>query len=172
MNAILLVIPVIIIRYGVFGILGKDASSRVGFFPPTEGKEKTAYWIYQVSTLILLFGPAFYTLQWAGMSNYIGAAVYGTGLLFYLFASLNFGQPSEEGLNTQGLHSISRNPMYVAFFIYFLGLNLWIGSWILLLVLAVFQVAVHYLILSEERWCIEQFGDAYRDYMKQVRRYL
>lgn len=162
MQGFLLVLPVILNRYGIFGILGKEASSRVAIFPPAKGKEKAAYWIYQVTTLILLVGPAFHRAQWNKNLDYAGAALYLLGILFYLFSSLNVGKPSEEGLNKSGLYSISRNPMYVAFFIFFLGLNLWIGSWLLLIILTIFQVTVHYLILSEERWCIEQFGDAYR----------
>ena len=36
----------------------------------------------------------------------------------------------------------------------------------------VFQIAGHRIILAEERWCIRKFGNAYVQYMKNVRRYL
>ena len=36
----------------------------------------------------------------------------------------------------------------------------------------VFQLAGHRIILAEERWCIRKFGNAYVQYMKNVRRYL
>jgi protein-S-isoprenylcysteine O-methyltransferase Ste14 len=36
----------------------------------------------------------------------------------------------------------------------------------------VFQISSHWIILSEERWCVKQFGDEYIDYMKRVRRYI
>lgn len=65
-----------------------------------------------------------------------------------------------------------RNPMYVSFFLYFLGCSLITNSWILFIVLIIFQISVHYLILSEERWCIKEFGLEYVNYMKRVRRYI
>ena len=45
-------------------------------------------------------------------------------------------------------------------------------SWLLLAILMVFQVSVHFMILAEERWCREKFGEPYEEYMKKVRRYL
>ncbi|WP_436416701.1 methyltransferase family protein, partial [Petrimonas sp.] len=71
-----------------------------------------------------------------------------------------------------GLYRYSRNPMYVSFFIYFLGICLLVESWWYAAILMLFQLSVHYLILAEERWCIQQFGDDYKQYMKEVRRYV
>ena len=34
-----------------------------------------------------------------------------------------------------------------------------------------FQISAHWIILSEERWCLDRFGEAYEEYMKKVRRY-
>lgn len=39
-------------------------------------------------------------------------------------------------------------------------------------IVIIFQLSSHWIILSEERWCIGEFGDAYRQYMKRVRRYI
>lgn len=36
----------------------------------------------------------------------------------------------------------------------------------------VFRIVGHRIILAEERWCIRKFGNAYVQYMKNVRRYL
>ena len=46
------------------------------------------------------------------------------------------------------------------------------GSWILFALLALFQIASHWIILSEERWCIREFGEEYVRYMRKVRRYI
>lgn len=43
---------------------------------------------------------------------------------------------------------------------------------ILLGLILIFQVSAYWIILAEERWCIERFGAAYRQYMKSVRRYI
>ena len=62
--------------------------------------------------------------------------------------------------------------MYVAYFLFFTGCALLTQSPLLFAFVLVFQVAAHWIVLSEERWCIRQFGEAYRQYMKTVRRYL
>ncbi len=62
--------------------------------------------------------------------------------------------------------------MYVAYFIYFLGCVFLTQSIILLTLLMVFQISAHWIILSEERWCINKFGGEYKKYMNEVRRYI
>ncbi len=84
----------------------------------------------------------------------------------------DFAKPSENGINLKGLYRFSRNPMYVAYFVYFLGCVILTHSLILFLILMVFQISAHWIILSEERWCIRQFGDEYIKYMNKVRRYI
>ena len=62
--------------------------------------------------------------------------------------------------------------MYVAYFVFFLGCALLVQSVPLLLFLAAFQLSAHWIILAEERWCLEKFGPEYRLYCARVRRYL
>ncbi|WP_460648037.1 methyltransferase family protein [Lacrimispora xylanolytica] len=71
-----------------------------------------------------------------------------------------------------GFYQISRNPMYVGYFIFFLGCCVLTRSWLLVASLMVFQVSGHWIIRSEERWCIEKFGQEYTSYMDKVRRYI
>lgn len=102
----------------------------------------------------------------------MGLGSYGFGVLICFFSVLDFAKPRENGINRNGLYRFSRNPMYVAYFIYFLGCVLLTRSLVILVILIVFQVSAHWIILSEERWCIKTFGDEYLDYMKNVRRYV
>ncbi len=62
--------------------------------------------------------------------------------------------------------------MYVAYFVYFVGCALLTQSMVLLGTVIAFQVSAHWIILSEERWCLERFGEEYQRYSKKVRRYL
>jgi len=88
-----------------------------------------------------------------------------------MIATMNFAFPNVEGLNTNGLYHFSRNPMYIAYFVYFLGTSLLTQSGILFVILVFFQISAHWIILSEERWCIEKFGDSYKEYRTKVPRY-
>ena len=89
-----------------------------------------------------------------------------------MIATMNFAFPNVEGLNTNGLYYFLRNPMYIAYFVYFLGTSLLTQSGILFVILVFFQISAHWIILSEERWCIEKFGNSYKEYMDKVPRYL
>jgi hypothetical protein len=53
-----------------------------------------------------------------------------------------------------------------------LGIAFLTKSMIFFLILVTFQAAAHWIILSEERWCLERFGKAYQDYQDRVRRYI
>lgn len=83
-----------------------------------------------------------------------------------------FVSPNAKGLNINGIYQLSRNPMYVAYFICFIGMSLLTQSLLLFGIVIIFQVSVHWIILSEERWCIVKFGKSYKEYMKKVRRYI
>ena len=59
MNGFLLLIPFLLIRFGVLSHLDRAAVKRAAFFAPMAGKEIAAYWIYQLSNaaifIVLIF---------------------------------------------------------------------------------------------------------------------
>lgn len=172
MNAVLTVIPFILIRFGLLSILDKEALKRAAFFAPLIGKEKVAYWFYQISNILIFVYLCFLKITTDPYWLYAGLVIYGLGVLLCLISVSNFAKPAENGINLKGLYRISRNPMYVAYFIYFLGCVLLTQSLILLAILMVFQISAHWIILSEERWCVKKFGKEYINYMNKVRRYI
>jgi protein-S-isoprenylcysteine O-methyltransferase Ste14 len=172
MNAFLLLVPILLIRYGLLGLIDKAALKRAAFFPPLVGKEKPAYLIYQIATLFLFLYLFFLGIRTDGPLFAIGLAVYGIGIIVCGMATFHFARPEKIGINQNGLYRISRNPMYIGYLIYFLGCVLLTRSVLLLAALIAFQLSAHWIILSEERWCTEKFGETYINYMKKVRRYL
>ena len=172
MNAFWLMIPLLIIRFGLLGMLDKMALKRAAFFPPLMGKEKPAYLLYQIANLFLFLYLFFLEISTEGALFGIGLAVYGLGNIVCAASVCSFAKPGKNGVNLNGLYRISRNPMYIGYFIYFLGCVLLTRSIVLLASLIVFQTAAHWIILSEERWCTKEFGEEYISYMKKVRRYL
>lgn len=172
MNAILTVIPLILIRFVLLSIVDKESLKRAAFFAPLVGKEKAAYWLYQISNIMIFVYLYFLNIKIDSYWFYVGLAIYGLGVILCIFSVLNFAKPEENGINLKGLYQVSRNPLYVAYFIYFLGCVLLTQSMILLAILLVFQISAHWIIKSEERWCIQKFGEEYINYMNKVRRYI
>lgn len=171
MNASIMLIPIFFIRYIVLGAVSKDALKRASHFAPLQGNEKMAYVIYQLSTVAIIVTLFFYRIVVHTNWFYIGLSVYALGLVLYTVSVIDFAKPKSNGLNVNGLYRVSRNPMYVAYFVYFLGCTMLAQSWLLFLFVLVFQLSSHWIIRSEERWCIEKFGEPYIEYMKKVRRY-
>lgn len=118
---------------------------------------------------MLLFLSVPLSISRQAIAGWIG---YSVGLLLCTVSVIHFAFPAPNGLNTNGIYRFSRNPMYLSYFICFLSLCLLTRSWVLFGMVMLFQVSAHWIIRAEERWCLETFGDDYRNYMKQVRRYL
>jgi protein-S-isoprenylcysteine O-methyltransferase Ste14 len=76
-------------------------------------------------------------------------------------------------LVTDGPFRYSRNPIYVALTLLYLGVAFLVNAWwILLLVVPVLLVIRYGVIAREEAYLTRKFGEAYRQYTAQVRRWL
>jgi protein-S-isoprenylcysteine O-methyltransferase Ste14 len=76
-------------------------------------------------------------------------------------------------LVTEGPFRYSRNPIYVALTLLYVGVALLVNVWwILLLVVPVLLVIRYGVIAREEAYLTRKFGEAYRQYTAQVRRWL
>lgn len=72
-------------------------------------------------------------------------------------------------LNTSGLYSLTRNPLYLANCMIYLGASLYSQDLLLTLALALF-LGLYYerIILAEEAFLLERFGSAYRAWAAEV----
>ena len=172
MSAFVTAIPIIIIRYAFLNILNKEALKRAAYFAPLVGRERIAYWVYQVTTLFIMVDLILLKIKVDSDWFYIGVVTYSFGLVLYAISMLDYARPKANGINVNGLYRISRNPMYIAYFICLFGCVLISNSWTLFTLLIVFQISSHWIILSEERWCIKKFGEEYMRYMDKARRYI
>lgn len=173
MNGFFLLLPFILIRFTLLSKLNQGAMSRAAFFPARQGKEVLAYWIYQLSNVAIVIGLSFLTCQFSNSwSCYIAMIMTGVVLILCAITIINFATTQPNGMNENGIYRFSRNPMYVSYFVYFMGCALLTQSVLLCGIVLVFQISSHWIILSEERWCIQKFGDEYVHYMSRVRRYI
>ncbi len=84
----------------------------------------------------------------------------------------NIGLPSgKHELRTSGIYAISRNPMYASFFFMNTATFLFLPSVLLLIVMLYGMIVHHFIILGEEKFLENEFGDEYRKYKATVSRY-
>jgi len=74
---------------------------------------------------------------------------------------------------TSGPFQFSRNPLYVALTLLYLGFTVALDTWWGLIVLVPLLVLMHWgVVLQEERYLEQKFGEPYRQYRSRVRRYV
>ena len=67
----------------------------------------------------------------------------------------------------------SRNPIYLAFSIFQLGIASWVDSvWLIATLIAAVALMAAVVIPREERYLARRFGADYLDYKRSVRRWL
>jgi protein-S-isoprenylcysteine O-methyltransferase Ste14 len=81
-------------------------------------------------------------------------------------------KPTPE-LILQGPYRFTRNPMYVGVTLFVIGLGLAVNNLWISLFAAPALLVVHFIaVLPEERYLAAKFGESYRSFLAQVRRYL
>jgi protein-S-isoprenylcysteine O-methyltransferase Ste14 len=114
------------------------------------------------------------TLSWVGVLLCLA------GLFLLLLSLVSFGKSFRVGIDrdhpdelvTTGIFGFSRNPIYVAFWIFLLGQFLVFPNWILLVYLIAAAWLFDRQVLREEEYMRNHYGQQYLDYRNRVRRYL
>ena len=75
-------------------------------------------------------------------------------------------------LQTKGVYSLSRNPMYLGLYMLSIAAVLY-KPYLPMVVAAIAGIIIHHkIILNEERFLEAKFGQSYQSYRQRVRRYL
>lgn len=72
-------------------------------------------------------------------------------------------------LNTTGMYSLCRNPLYLGNFLMMLAPVILLGNWLLLLLFcALFRIYYERIIYTEERFLEEKFGEEYKKWAQKT----
>ena len=101
----------------------------------------------------------------------IGLSLFILAMICEIIAvvQLFFRKPGH--LMTKGFYRLSRNPQYVAWFVVCIGIGIATASWVMLILAVISMIVNHFVVLHEERFCLEKYGVVYREYMKKTPRY-
>ncbi len=110
-----------------------------------------------------------------------GFVIGASGFTFMMFAHEKFKRvgtpvPTNQPASTlvvRGAYRFSRNPMYVGGISFFVGIGISAGSlWILAAALLLSGYISLFVVPREEAYMERTFGQTYRDYCQNVRRWL
>ena len=131
--------------------------------------------IFNSAMLIFLFAliySIFLPLKLDTIWFYIGLPVTLIGLITITIAMMDFATTPWDKPVTRGLYHYSRHPMYITTAIFLLGIAIASASWLFLLLSIIFTILNTFRTVFEERFCLERYGDAYREYMKRTPKWL
>ena len=140
------------------------------------------YIIYGIAVLnvigIILFGYVFKigTLEspWRLIFRIIGGVLIVIGVAIWYIGALRSDMDesiTENKLQTKGIYSCVRNPMYSGWWIALSGIILmWHNAWMLILPLLDWAIITIVLINTEEKWLLDLYGQEYAEYKKRVNR--
>jgi protein-S-isoprenylcysteine O-methyltransferase Ste14 len=112
---------------------------------------------------------------WLGLALVVfgvGIAAWGRRTMHAAGTNISPLRPATAVVTT-GPFRFSRNPLYVSLTLLYLGLTLVLNTWWGIAVLVPLLVVMHFgVIVREERYLEQKFGETYRQYRSTVRRYL
>ncbi len=167
------ILAIVLLLYAFIpGFMLKDFTKKMG---DTSALNKTEN-IINILGSFLFFGliifSIFLPLQLGTAWFYVGLALCVSGVVVWTIAIVNIAAIPLGKQWTKGLYHYSRHPMYFATFLILIGVGIASASWVFLLCSIVYIILVAILVIAEERFCLEKFGDAYRDYMDRAPRWL
>jgi protein-S-isoprenylcysteine O-methyltransferase Ste14 len=155
-------------------LAGKNVAERSGH-PADMKKSQTEKMMGIIGNAIWLLATVysiFLPLQLGTVWFYIGLPVFLVGLIILAIATINFATTPAEKPVTQGAYYFSRHPLYLSMFIIYIGTGIASASWVFILlgIANIFWIRTE--VRVEERYCLERYSDAYREYMNGTPRWI
>ena len=138
--------------------------------------DKTERIINIFSNFVLLLGLFIYSiflpLQLGTAWFYVGLALCVLGVVTWTIAIVNIADIPLGAPWNKGLYRYSRHPMTLAGYLILIGAGIASASWIFLLFSIVYVILSVIPTIAEERFCLEKFGTAYREYINRTPRWI
>jgi len=140
---------------------------------PSSEIEKKLYgpmWIIWFAACVY---SIFLPMRLGTMWFYVGLPIALIGTIGYTVVVVNMvTTPFVKEPLTSGLYRYSRHPMYVTQLVMFIGVGVACASWVFLLFTVVYTGISFAFAASEERHCLEKYGDLYREYINRAPRWI
>lgn len=111
---------------------------------------------------------------WAAVFRVFGIIFIVSGLCVWFIGAMRSDMDrsiTENKLQTGGIYSWVRNPMYSGWWQAMIGVSLmWHNAWLLIIPVINWGIMTLVLINTEEKWLLELYGQEYADYKKRVNR--
>ena len=153
-------------------VIDKAVLKKLGADRPLSDKEKKLLNVYSLLFFVMVAYSIFLPLRLGTTWFYAGLVIYLLGAIVETMAMLNFFTTAVDEPVNKGIYRFSRNPMYVGMLLIFLGTSIACVSLIFLLLTAIFTIMSHVVVVYEEQFCIQKYGDSYQEYLNRIPRWI
>jgi len=136
-------------------------------------REMIILYSYHIIVFVLLIYSVFLPLKLGTVWFYAGFPIALLGLAIYTMVIVSFATtPLDREVLTKGPYRYSRHPMYLSSSLAYIGVGVACASWLFLLLSVAYTVLSLISAIPEERFLLEKYGDAYREYMGNTQRWV
>jgi protein-S-isoprenylcysteine O-methyltransferase Ste14 len=173
-NAWIFVLLGLLIGFVSWVFIGKKALKKFRIVPnvPKTIAEKISDKIYLPLSLASMVYSVFLPIKLGTLWFYVGLAIWILSMVIGFISFVSFGTTPLDGLVTKGTYRISRNPICFSGFLSNVGIGIACASWVFLLYAVVDITLMRISIRTEERFLLEKYGTAYREYMNRIPRWI
>jgi protein-S-isoprenylcysteine O-methyltransferase Ste14 len=152
-------------------LVGLDVYRRASGIPSemkTSRQYRVVSYVSMAVDIMAVAYSIFLPLKLGTIWFYAGLAIFLTGLVVLTAATVNFATTPMDVPITRGIYHYSRHPMYLASLLIYCSVGIAAASWVFLLVFVVQSVFIRIAAVREERYCLEKYGEAYREYIDKT----
>jgi len=153
-------------------LIDKEVLKKLGADRSLSDNEKKLLNIYSVLFFAIIAYSIFVPLELDTIWFYVGLIIYLLGVIIETIAMINFFTTAVDKPINKGIYRFSRNPMYFGIFLIFLGTSIACVSLIFFLLTTVFMILSHLVVVYEERFCIQEYGNVYQEYLNRIPRWM
>jgi len=156
-------------------VVGLDVYRRASGLPSemkTSHRYRVVSYVSMVIETMAVAYSIFLPLKLGTMWFYTGLSIFLLGLVVLTAATVNFATTPMDVPITRGVYHYSRHPLYLASLLIYLSVGIASASWVFLLFFVLQSVSIRIAAVGEERFCLEKYGEAYREYIDKTPRWL
>jgi len=168
LNSLITTLPSLINKEGVARAMGRGENA-----PQSSRTQKIVILITHALIMpATIFYSIFLPLKLETTWLYIGLPISFLAMIISFMAGVSFATTPLDDPVTRGIYPISRHPIYFAGFLINLGVGIACASWIFMVCALLWIICMQIGAIDEERFLLEKYGDAYREYIDQTPKWI
>jgi len=169
-NAWIFIIPLVVYWFSGIKFLFSKRISEKSFL-----KRRRDRIISQILVLAMFFSffySIFLPLKLGTIWFYIGLLIYLAGIVLVTLTMIYFAITPLNKPVTRGIYRYSRNPMFIGFFLVYIGIAIACISWLYMVLTLLFILMVNHLSSFEEAITLGHYGKAYKEYIERTPKWI